>query len=104
MRDPVLKIAATPAIHQVGASALSANREGNHRWPTDDGLHHLYVCPPGSKAFQEHLPFRDYLRTHPEDAMACADLKRVLALQFRNDRPAYVAGKAHLWPQSSAER
>jgi GrpB-like predicted nucleotidyltransferase (UPF0157 family) len=50
--------------------------------PEHDVPHHLYVCPPGV----QRLP------PHPEDAMAYADLKRVLALQFRNDRPAYVAG------------
>jgi GrpB-like predicted nucleotidyltransferase (UPF0157 family) len=26
--------------------------------PVQDVPHHLYVCPPGSKAFQEHLAFK----------------------------------------------
>jgi GrpB-like predicted nucleotidyltransferase (UPF0157 family) len=62
--------------------------------PVHDARHHLYVCPPGSTTFQKHLVFRDYLRAHPTEAKAYADLKRSLALQFRDDRPAYTAGKS----------
>jgi GrpB-like predicted nucleotidyltransferase (UPF0157 family) len=62
--------------------------------PVHDVPHHLYVCPPGSRAFQQHLAFRDYLRAHPIEAKAYADLKRSLALQFRDDRPAYSSGKS----------
>lgn len=62
--------------------------------PVQDVPHHLYVCPPGSKAFQEHLAFRDYLRAHPQEAEVYADLKRALALKFRDDRSAYVSGKS----------
>jgi GrpB-like predicted nucleotidyltransferase (UPF0157 family) len=64
------------------------------RTPVHDPLHHLYVCPPGSKAFQEHLAFRDYLRAHPNEAEAYADLKRALALKFSDDRPAYNSAKS----------
>jgi len=62
--------------------------------PVEDAPHHLYVCPPGSKAFQEHLAFRDYSRAHPQEAEVYADLKRALALKFRDDRSAYVFGKS----------
>jgi GrpB-like predicted nucleotidyltransferase (UPF0157 family) len=62
--------------------------------PVQDVPHHLYVCPPGSKSFQEHLAFRDYLRSHPKEAEVYADLKRALALKFRDDRSAYVSGKS----------
>jgi GrpB-like predicted nucleotidyltransferase (UPF0157 family) len=62
--------------------------------PVPDVPHHLYVCPPQSRAFQEHLAFRDHLRTHPGDAKAYADLKKSLALQFRDDRSAYSSGKS----------
>jgi GrpB-like predicted nucleotidyltransferase (UPF0157 family) len=64
------------------------------RAPVQDSSHHLYVCPPESKAFREHLAFRDYLRAHPQEAEAYADLKRALALKFRDDRPGYNAGKS----------
>jgi GrpB-like predicted nucleotidyltransferase (UPF0157 family) len=55
--------------------------------------HHLCVCPPGSREFQRHLAFRDYLRAHPVEAKAYGDLKMSLAEKFREDREAYVAGK-----------
>jgi len=64
------------------------------RAPVHDAPHHLYVCPAGSKAFQEHLAFRDYLRAHSKEAEAYADLKRALALKFRDDRPAYNSAKS----------
>jgi GrpB-like predicted nucleotidyltransferase (UPF0157 family) len=44
--------------------------------------------------FQKHLAFRDYLRAHPSEAKVYAELKRSLALQFRDDRPAYISGKS----------
>jgi GrpB-like predicted nucleotidyltransferase (UPF0157 family) len=61
--------------------------------PVQDVRHHLYVCSPGSKAFREHLAFRDYLRAHSQAAQEYADLKRILALKFRGDRSAYTSGK-----------
>lgn len=62
--------------------------------PTHDPPHHLYVCPPRSREFQRHLAFRDYLRAHPKEAKAYGDLKKTLALQFRDDRSAYISGKS----------
>ena len=44
--------------------------------------------------FQEHLAFRDYLRSHPQEAEEYADLKRALAIKSRDDRSAYVSGKS----------
>src|SRR5262252_1276306 len=46
-----------------------AGREA-FRSPTSEFHHHLYVCPPNSRAYLEHLAFRDHLRSHPEDARA----------------------------------
>lgn len=63
--------------------------------PPSDIRHHLYVCPPDSPEYARHLAFRDYLRTHPSEAAAYADLKRGLAAKFRLDRDAYNRGKAH---------
>jgi GrpB-like predicted nucleotidyltransferase (UPF0157 family) len=63
------------------------------RAPDGDPPHHLYVCPPHSLEFQRHLAFRDYLRAHPIEVKAYGDLKRSLALKFREDRNAYNAGK-----------
>jgi GrpB-like predicted nucleotidyltransferase (UPF0157 family) len=56
--------------------------------------HHLYVCPPGSEEYNRHIAFRNYLRTHPEDAHAYATLKSQLADKFRADREAYNQAKS----------
>jgi GrpB-like predicted nucleotidyltransferase (UPF0157 family) len=40
-----------------------------------------------------HLAFRDYLRSHPEQALAYAILKRQLALRFPFDVNAYCLAK-----------
>lgn len=61
--------------------------------PAQDSPHHLYVCPPQSREFQKHLAFRDYLRAHPEEAKEYGDLKQALALEFKDNRSAYIDGK-----------
>jgi GrpB-like predicted nucleotidyltransferase (UPF0157 family) len=63
------------------------------RSPPNAFRHHLYVCPPGSDAYREHITFRNYLRTHPQDADAYADLKRNLAARFIDNREAYTQAK-----------
>ena len=55
--------------------------------------HHLYVCLPDCSEYYRHLAFRDYLRAHPEDACAYANLKRMLASQSATDREAYTQAK-----------
>ncbi len=69
-----------------------AGREA-FRTPPGQFAHHLYVCPPGSQEYSRHIAFRDYLRSHPEDASAYAALKRNLADEFATDREAYNQGK-----------
>jgi GrpB-like predicted nucleotidyltransferase (UPF0157 family) len=64
------------------------------RAPATDVLHHLYICPPGSRAYREHLAFRDYLRSHPKDARAYELLKRSLARRYGNDRDGYTQAKS----------
>ncbi len=62
--------------------------------PSDTPPHHLYVCARDSTELRRHLLFRDYLRTHPEDARAYGALKRQLATRFRDDREAYTEAKS----------
>jgi GrpB-like predicted nucleotidyltransferase (UPF0157 family) len=64
------------------------------RAPENHPPHHLYVCPPASLEFRRHVAFRDYLRSHPEEAEAYGKLKRALALRFRSNIDAYVDGKS----------
>lgn len=78
-----------------------AGREA-FRAPTHDISHHLYACPPGSLEYTGHIAFRDYLRTHPEDAHIYGDLKRSLAARFGNNREAYNEAKTEFVSKDSA--
>ena len=69
-----------------------AGREA-FRTPPGQLAHHLYVCPPGGREYSRHIAFRDYLRSHPEEASAYAALKRKLADESAHDREAYTQGK-----------
>jgi GrpB-like predicted nucleotidyltransferase (UPF0157 family) len=51
------------------------------------------VCTAGSDWETRHLAFRDWLREHPEDAAAYAELKRRLADAHPRDIMSYVDGK-----------
>jgi GrpB-like predicted nucleotidyltransferase (UPF0157 family) len=55
--------------------------------------HHVHMVAVSSDFWEEHLLFRDYLRTHPQAAEEYGKLKRGLADRFRFDRDAYRAGK-----------
>jgi len=55
--------------------------------------HHVHMVAMSSDFWEEHLLFRDYLRTHPQAAEEYGKLKRGLAGRFRFDRDAYRAGK-----------
>lgn len=61
--------------------------------PPDHPPHHLYVCTADCEELHRHLLFRDYLRTHSENAKAYSELKKDLAVRFRNDRNAYSEAK-----------
>ncbi|HET7135145.1 MAG TPA: GrpB family protein [Casimicrobiaceae bacterium] len=43
---------------------------------------HMHMVEVGSEFWERHLLFRDYLRVHPDAALAYADLKRRLAAAY----------------------
>ena len=55
--------------------------------------HHLHVCAAGSEDERRHLAVRDYLRAHPDEVAAYAELKRSLVARALGDRLAYIEGK-----------
>jgi GrpB-like predicted nucleotidyltransferase (UPF0157 family) len=55
--------------------------------------HHLHVCAAGSDDERRHLALRDYLRAHPDEVVAYAELKRRLVGRAPGDRLAYIKGK-----------
>lgn len=70
---------------------------------TGDRLVNVHLCEVGSAWERKHLAFRDWLRSHPEDAAAYAELKRDLAVAHGADRAAYTEGKTELIETLSAE-
>jgi GrpB-like predicted nucleotidyltransferase (UPF0157 family) len=55
--------------------------------------HHVHVTELHGEMWVR-LAFRDYLRTHPEEAETYEHLKRRLAIEHRTDREAYTVAKA----------
>lgn len=54
--------------------------------------HHLHIVEADS-ALWERVLFRDYLRSHPEEAQQYTDLKRQLAKRFKTERETYTLAK-----------
>lgn len=55
--------------------------------------HHVHMAPRGHPLW-DGIPFRDYLRSHPDEARRYAELKRHLAASHRVDRERYTEAKA----------
>jgi GrpB-like predicted nucleotidyltransferase (UPF0157 family) len=55
--------------------------------------HHIHMTQSTGE-LRRGLLFRDYLRLHPREAQAYESLKRTLAVNHRDEREAYTAGKA----------
>jgi len=55
--------------------------------------HHVHVTEPQGEVWQR-LAFRDYLRTHPEEAATYERLKKRLAAEHQADREVYTDAKA----------
>ena len=65
--------------------------------PSRRRTHHLHLVLTGSaRSFVDELAFRDYRRSHPEEAREYEALKRKLAGLYPNDREAYTEGKTDL--------
>ena len=56
--------------------------------------HHLYVLSADSEELKRHLTFRDWLRSHPQDREAYAQVKLAAAQQFPDDIGAYIDAKS----------
>jgi GrpB-like predicted nucleotidyltransferase (UPF0157 family) len=64
---------------------------------------HVHACTAGSTWEARHLAFRDWLRTHPDDAAAYAELKRELAATHPRDTLTYTEGKSAFIARITAE-
>jgi GrpB-like predicted nucleotidyltransferase (UPF0157 family) len=56
--------------------------------------HHLYAVAADSRELERHLAFRRALCGNPNLATGYAELKRDLALRYRDDREVYTQGKS----------
>jgi GrpB-like predicted nucleotidyltransferase (UPF0157 family) len=56
--------------------------------------HHIHIVEVCSEFWEQHLLFRDYLRTHLDEAQRYEALKRDLAVRFPQDRERYTDGKS----------
>ena len=56
--------------------------------------YHVHLVEEGGPLWRDYIAFRDYLRVHREAAGQLADLKRVLAARFPQDREAYMIAKS----------
>ncbi|OPH49693.1 hypothetical protein BC351_36800 [Paenibacillus ferrarius] len=75
---------------------------------------HLSVATLEGAYWNKQIIFRDYLRTHPNDAKEYQDLKVKLAHQYVNDRATYtnlkdpliksILEKAYLWRPPLSEK
>lgn len=56
--------------------------------------HHLYVCPESSPELRRHITFRDYLRSHPEDAAEYGRVKTEGAELYPDSIDQYITHKS----------
>lgn len=60
----------------------------------DGGACHLHMVPFEGDRWQRYLLFRDYLRSHPDEASAYAEMKRELAAEYGRDLLGYTEAKS----------
>lgn len=85
-------LAALGYVYKPELEATMPERRYFNKGPQSDHRH-LHMVEIGGTFWQEHLLFRDYLRTHPQTAAAYAALKRDLAVRFNRDRDGYTDAK-----------
>jgi GrpB-like predicted nucleotidyltransferase (UPF0157 family) len=55
--------------------------------------YHLHVCQSAGGEEHRHIAVREFLRAHPGEAAAYADVKSEVAARHPGDRLAYISGK-----------
>jgi GrpB-like predicted nucleotidyltransferase (UPF0157 family) len=102
-------------IEAVGAQLRS--RDDLHRYfrsfPGGPRVLQVHVCNIGSRWEADHLLFRDYLRSHPDDRDEYAAVKRENAVVWADDGVGYTDAKGEIildilerataWRRSAAE-
>ena len=86
-------------IEHYGSTAI----EGMPAKPVVMGprTHHVHMAPAGHEAW-DAIAFRDYLRSHPDEAARYAALKRELAATHHKDRERYTLAKTRFVREATA--
>jgi putative glutamine amidotransferase len=105
---PVVDIQVSVRSIEPRADYLEPLRQLGYRWAIDpwpgdheffsreeDGErnYHVHLCVAGGRWERRHLAFRDWLRSHPDDATAYERLKRELAARHPRDIHGYTDAK-----------
>lgn len=89
--------ASVPKLLELGYEYVTRDpipgRRYFHKGPPGGRTYHLHAARAGASFWERHILFRDWLRTHPEDARAYERLKRELAALFGSDRLGYTNAK-----------
>jgi GrpB-like predicted nucleotidyltransferase (UPF0157 family) len=84
-------------LHAIGYDDVSTGDSPDWYYCLGKGPHspgfHLHLVKEGSQFHKKHILFRDWLRTHPADTRAYAELKISLAEKHRDDRVTYTNSK-----------
>jgi GrpB-like predicted nucleotidyltransferase (UPF0157 family) len=75
-----------------GIDAYMSFGKGYNLEGKTEQIYHIHMCPT-ENIMWDQIAFRDYLRSNEKRAAAYEKLKLKLALEFKNDRGAYVLGK-----------
>ncbi|WP_349963458.1 GrpB family protein [Rhizobium sp. ZPR3] len=87
--------ACVEAMHQLGYEYRGdGGIPGRHYYRKGTPhTHHVHMWVESHPEYGRHLRFRDYLRSHPEEARAYEALKRELAERFVSDTLSYSQAK-----------
>lgn len=72
---------------------LIPERRYFHKGAPEARLFHLHMVEHNGDFWEKHLLFRDWLRSHPEDAQRYYQLKKDLVARFGRDREGYTQAK-----------
>ena len=103
---PVLDILAGCRVDEPRQPIIDALESAGYTYRGEQGIpgrdffrrgsprqYHFHLTHVGSAFWQDHLTFRDYLRSHRDTAARYAALKLELASLHPDDREAYIEGK-----------
>lgn len=82
--------------HHTGDLGITGREVFKYRDKPELMRHNLYVIAEGADELKRHLTFRDWLRNHPQDREAYAQVKMTAAQQFPNDIDAYIDAKSDI--------